>query len=109
MGKLEFHSNDRPTIGIELELGIVDAKTMALTSAIQPLVKLLPENVQINYKPELMQCCIEIISGVCDTVADAEADLTEKVILLERAADQLELRKRPSKPEAAGGEQRESE
>ncbi|MEE3372668.1 MAG: YbdK family carboxylate-amine ligase [Planctomycetota bacterium] len=91
MGKLEFHSNDRPTIGIELELGIVDAKTMALTSAIQPLVELLPEDRRIAYKPELMQCCIEVISGVCDTVPDAEADLTEKLVLLEQAADQLEL------------------
>jgi len=91
MGKLEFHSNDRPTIGIELELGIVDAKTMSLTSAIQPLVELLPEERRIDFKPELMQCCIEVISGVCDTVADAETDLTEKVILLEQAADQLNL------------------
>ena len=91
MGKLEFHSNDRPTIGIELELGIVDAKTMSLTSAIQPLVELLPEERRVNFKPELMQCCIEVISGVCDTVADAETDLTEKVILLEQAADQLNL------------------
>ena len=91
MGKVEFHSNDRPTIGIELELGIVDAKTMSLTSAIQPLVELLPEERRVNFQPELMQCCIEVISGVCDTVADAETDLTEKVILLEQAADQLNL------------------
>ena len=91
MGKLAFHSNDRPTIGIELELGIVDAQTMSLTSAIQPLVELLPEKRRIDFKPELMQCCIEVISGVCDTVADAETDLTEKLVLLEQAADQLNL------------------
>ena len=91
MCKLAFHSNDRPTIGIELELGIIDAQTMSLTSAIQPLVELLPEERRVNFKPELMQCCIEVISGVCDTVADAETDLTEKVILLEQAADQLNL------------------
>ncbi|HAA67607.1 MAG: glutamate--cysteine ligase [Planctomycetaceae bacterium] len=91
MGKLAFHSNDRPTIGIELELGIVDAQTMSLTSAIQPLIELLPEKRRIDFKPELMQCCIEVISGVCDTVADAETDLTEKLVLLEQAADQLNL------------------
>ena len=91
MGKLAFHSNDRPTIGIELELGIIDAQTMSLTSAIQPLIELLPEKRRIDFKPELMQCCIEVISGVCDTVADAETDLTEKLVLLEQAADQLNL------------------
>ena len=91
MGKLAFHSNDRPTIGIELELGIVAAQTMSLPSAIPPLIELLPEKRRIDFKPELMQCCIEVISGVCDTVADAETDLTEKLVLLEQAADQLNL------------------
>ena len=33
MAKIDFHRNDRPTVGIELELGLVDAETMALTSA----------------------------------------------------------------------------
>ena len=30
MAKIEFHHDERPTIGIELELGLVDAKSMAL-------------------------------------------------------------------------------
>jgi hypothetical protein len=33
MSKIEFTHNERPTVGIELELGLVDEKTMALTSA----------------------------------------------------------------------------
>ena len=33
MAKIDFHRNERPTVGIELELGLVDSKTMALTSA----------------------------------------------------------------------------
>ena len=33
MSKIDFHRNDRPTVGIEIELGLVDAETMALTSA----------------------------------------------------------------------------
>ncbi len=39
-----------------------------------------------------MQCCVEVISGVCDTVADARADLTAKLRQVEQAADQLGMR-----------------
>ena len=92
MGKLEFRSNDRPTLGIELELALVDQNTMALSSAIQPLLELLPDNLRAAYKPELMQCCVEVNTGVCHTVAEAEADLTQKLLRLEQASDQLDLR-----------------
>ena len=34
MSKLTFNSNDRPTVGIELELGLVDGRTMELSSSI---------------------------------------------------------------------------
>ena len=35
MSKLEFRCNDRPTLGIELELGLVDDETMELSSSIE--------------------------------------------------------------------------
>ena len=33
MAKIDFHRNERPTVGIELELGLLDAQTLALSSA----------------------------------------------------------------------------
>lgn len=92
MNKIEFHRNDRPTIGIELELALVDAETMALSSSIEPVLKLLPDDQPQSFKPELMQCCLEVITGVCETVGEAEADLRQKLILAEQATDQLGLR-----------------
>ncbi len=92
MSKLLFNSNATPTLGVELELGLVDAKTMALTSGIQtvlPRLSSLPEN---SAKPELMQCCIEINTGICERVADAEADLRTKLVIVERELDELGLR-----------------
>lgn len=91
MVKLEFNGNDRPTLGVELELGLVDGKTMELASASPALLNLLPDN-SAAFKPELMQCCIEINSGVCNNVDEVRQDLVEKLALVQTAADQLDVR-----------------
>jgi carboxylate-amine ligase len=89
MGKLTFRSNDRPTLGVEIELGLVDAQSMALANSIEPLLALLDPGDAKCYKPELMQCCVEVNTGVCETVAEAEQDLRRKLVEVEAAADRL--------------------
>lgn len=91
MQKLQFNSNTRHTLGIELELGLVDARTLELSSSIHRLLELL-DGSSSEFKPELMQCCIEINTGICETVGEAEQDLREKIIRVEDATDQLGLR-----------------
>jgi carboxylate-amine ligase len=92
MKKLEFTRNDEPTLGVELELALVDGRTMALSSSVEPLLKLVPAEFAESIKPEIMQCYLEINSGVCRTVSQAEQDLREKVELVEGLADQLGVR-----------------
>ena len=70
MAKIEFNRNDRPTVGIEIELGLVDAETMALASAYGLLSARLTadghqDDEQGNFKPELMQCQVELASSPC--------------------------------------------
>ncbi len=89
MTKLSFTQNDAPTVGIELELGLVDSETMALTSAINPLLEQLPEDTKDAYKPELMQCYIEVNTCVCYTIDEAKKDLTPKLLALEEAANNI--------------------
>jgi carboxylate-amine ligase len=74
-----FVPNARPTLGVELEFALVDADTMALTSAYDTVVSGLPDTVRPSVKPELMQCYLEINSGICDTVDDVAADLAPKI------------------------------
>jgi carboxylate-amine ligase len=81
-----FRSNTWPTLGVELELQLVDAGTMELTSAIVPVLKSLPGELRGSVKPEFMQCYVEINTGVCRTVDDVAADLAEKLRAVERAA-----------------------
>lgn len=92
MSKYNFNSNPKPTLGVEIELGLVDGETMALSSSITELLALLPRGAVHCFKPELMQCCIEVNTDVCETVDEAEKDLRAKLAQVELAADQLNLR-----------------
>ena len=92
MATIDFTSNSRPTLGIEVELGLVDSNTMALSSSYADLENWLSEEDKALVKPELMQCVVEINTGVCETINEAEQDLQGKIGKLEKAADQAELR-----------------
>jgi carboxylate-amine ligase len=92
MSSLKFKPSARPTLGVEVELGLVDAETMALSSAAPRLLAGLPEGVRESVKPELMQCYVEINSGVCATVGEAERDLAGKLAVLRGAAEEAGLR-----------------
>lgn len=87
MAKLEFNSNPTHTIGVELELGIVDAESQELVSGCGQLMDRLPPDLHREIKHELMQSCIEVISGVCGNVAEARTDLSQKLRFVEQAAD----------------------
>ncbi|MCU0962251.1 MAG: YbdK family carboxylate-amine ligase [Pirellulaceae bacterium] len=89
MQKLQFRNNPRPTVGVEIELGLVDARTKELCSASQRVLERLPASDV--FKPELMQCCLEINSDICETVGDAESDLRSKIGQVEAVTDELGL------------------
>jgi carboxylate-amine ligase len=85
--KLDFRSNATPSIGIELELGLVDADTLALTSGVEKLLARLDNGQEPSpFKPEVMQCYVEVNTGVCQTVDEARNDLVSRLMTLERAA-----------------------
>lgn len=92
MAIIRFKPNEAPTIGIELELQLVDAETFALTSAIETILARMPDSLRGQVKPELMQSYLEINTGVCRTVGEAGDDLRSKLEDLERVTDPLGIR-----------------
>lgn len=92
MNTIEFKSNSEPTVGIELELALVDASDMSLSSSIERVLGLVPFEFKDSVKPELMQSYVEINTGVCKTIDQAEQDLTAKLLCVEQIAEQLDLR-----------------
>ena len=92
MSRIEFAANDKPTLGVELELGLVDAQTMELSSSMENMLEALPPHQRGVIKPELLQSVLEINTEVCETVREAGEDLRRSLALVERTADQLGLR-----------------
>jgi glutamate---cysteine ligase / carboxylate-amine ligase len=91
MSQLLFTPNQRPTIGVEIELQLVDVETMELANRIEDVLQALPADLRDAIKPELMQSYLEINTGVCNTVREAGTDLRGKLALVEGAAESLGL------------------
>jgi carboxylate-amine ligase len=88
--QIEFCPSAAPTLGIEMELSLVDVETMALRNGASELLADLSvphAGEHPTAKHELFESIIEVITGVCDTVADARADLSATLAEVCRAAD----------------------
>ncbi len=92
MSHLTFSSSTGPSLGVEIELALVHADTMALHSGCQEILAEIPEEYKDKIKPELMQCYIEANSDICRTAAEAEADLRDKLKVIQGIADEQNLR-----------------
>lgn len=92
MSTLKFTPNDSPTLGIEIELQLVDADTLALSSSIEDILPRLSPALASQIKPELMQSYLEINTCVCNTVREAGTDLRTKLADLERVTDSLGIK-----------------
>jgi len=92
MEKKTFKASTEPTLGVELELAIVDADTMALTSAAPRMISEVPAELSGSVKPELMQCYLELNTRVCRTIQEAEADLLAKLQAVQEISDRQGLR-----------------
>lgn len=91
MPTLEFTPNRRPTLGIELELGLVDLQTSNLASAFDKLIERLPDRGGDRFKPEIIQSVVEINTDVCESIGDAERELRGRLGVVQAAADSLDL------------------
>jgi glutamate---cysteine ligase / carboxylate-amine ligase len=92
MPPLLFTRNDAPTLGVEVELQLVDAKSFELRSAIADILERLPADLEPHVKPELMQCYLEINTGVCRDVGEVRHDLLRTLARLQTITDTLGLR-----------------
>ncbi len=79
MVQVEFNASERASLGIEVETAIVNVANGALACAAPEVLAILgqghPGGEHPKVKPELYQCTLEIITGICQTVAEARADL----------------------------------
>jgi carboxylate-amine ligase len=70
---MEFRAGDPVTVGLELELQLLDTETLDLVDGVLPLIELYPDNPYI--KPESIQNTVELITPVCRSVSEMHAHL----------------------------------
>jgi carboxylate-amine ligase len=64
------------TLGIEEEYLLVDPATGALAEAPPELMEAAEDKLGGQVSPEFLRCQIEVGTGVCATIAEARADLS---------------------------------
>ena len=88
--EIPFQSSERSSLGVEWELQLVDRETRELAAgAVEILEELGPTDAEEHPKAkhELLESTIEIITGICSTVAEATADLAGTLAEVGAAAD----------------------
>lgn len=87
--ELPFKQNKRElTLGVELELQVLDEQQLVLTPRAHEVLGLLPED---KFKEEFFQSTLEVITGVCADVHEVERDLQNSLILTRRACSKVNL------------------
>jgi len=86
-----FNGSPEPTIGVEVEMQIVDLKTRLLTSRIADILDRVPKSLQERIKPEFLQSTLEVNTEICHDLAEVEANLREFFALTRKIAGKLGL------------------
>lgn len=77
------------SIGVELELQVLDGETLLLTPRAQEIIQLLNKK---KLTKEFFQSTIEVVTDICQSVHEVRADLRESLQDVHRAAGQLGLK-----------------
>lgn len=72
-GRIDFTGSPRPTLGVEWEFALVDSQTGELSNEAAAVIAEIGGTPHVH--PELLRNTVEVVTGVCDTVAEAMDDL----------------------------------
>lgn len=87
---ITFRASERSTLGIEVELELVDAVTRELRGGASEVLGLLARHRPAGppkAKHELFDSTVEIITGICETVEEARTDLAATLAEVLAVAD----------------------
>ena len=79
---LDFKPSSELTIGVEIELQLIDPMTFDLVDGILPLKNLCSDNPHII--PEYEQTTVEITSRICNNIREMEQDILSLAATIRR-------------------------
>lgn len=87
---LDFVSSPQAlTLGVELEFQVLDAQTLLLTPRASEIID---SSNNDKLKHEFFQSSLEVITGVCTNIQEADADLTQSIGIIKNRGQELQLR-----------------
>ncbi len=88
---IEYAGSARPTVGVEWEFALVDQTSRDLVNSASEVFDRLRDahGEQPNVHQELLRNTVEVVSGVCETTAEAMSDLVTTLRLVQPAAQSL--------------------
>jgi carboxylate-amine ligase len=92
MDKIVFNSSIAPSIGVEVEIQILDAETLQLASRSPDVLKMVRPSMKEKIKPEFISSMVEINTKICSSVSDVEADLKSSVNYLNDIVEGLDAK-----------------
>jgi carboxylate-amine ligase len=92
--EIPFASSERSSLGVEWELALVDADSGDLRQVAATVLEAVRPEGELEHpriKQELLLNTVEIVTGVCRTVAEAGADLDGSLAELRTVTDPLRV------------------
>ena len=80
---IKFNSSPKPTIGVEIELQLVDENNSDLKNIASKVLANVEKKFADNIKCELIESMIEINTNICQTIEDVEKDINKTLTHLE--------------------------
>ena len=80
---IKFNSSPKPTIGVEIELQLIDENNSDLKNIASKVLADVDKKFTDNIKCELIESMIEINTNICQTIEDVEKDISKVLTHLE--------------------------
>jgi glutamate---cysteine ligase / carboxylate-amine ligase len=87
--RIAFPGCTAPTVGVELEVSLIDPETRGLAPRATEVLDRFDGDA--SFKPELFQTIIELNTGVCHDVPGVRADLQDRLDRLRAVCDEMGL------------------
>jgi carboxylate-amine ligase len=90
---VDYRPSARPTLGVEWEFALVDSSTRDLSNTASELFDRVTASIgeQPQLHKELLRNTVEVVTGVCDSTAEAMADLAGTLRLVRPVARELDV------------------
>ncbi len=93
---ITFTASERSSLGVEVELVLIDPASREMVSGAPEILAEMgaghPGGIHPQAKGEFLQSTVEVITGVCSTVAEARGDLARGIGEVRRRAAERGLR-----------------